>query len=247
MPRAEQVLPKYLQIANAVRDKILDGTLKAGDEVASERALALDWRVARPTAARALGELRRLGLVESQRGAGTFVRPRAVAHRADERYQRSQAQGAVYGPDEYARILSAEIVDAPSAVRTALQLGEEAKAIRRYRVTLEGEHPNEASVSWFDAGLANSAPRLLVTERILEGTTAYVEQVTGRPATMAEDRICARRASVEEAEALGLRRGSAVLVTEHLVLDGDGLPLEWAESFAPPDRWTPPRRYRLRP
>lgn len=248
MPRVAQVLPKYLQIANAIRDRILQGELAPGDELPSERELAVDWRVARPTAAKALAELRRLGLAESRWGAGTFVRVPQVAHRADERYQRTLATGRVYDQGEHAEILSSEVVDAPDAVRLALDLGPDEPAIRRHRVTIGTDgQPNESSVSWFDAQLANAAPRLLERERIREGTTAYVEQATGRTAYTARDRMSARRATVAEAQALGIPRGSPVLVTEHLVLDREGRPVEWVESCCPPGYWTPPREYHLRP
>jgi GntR family transcriptional regulator len=247
MPQAQQVLPKYLQIANSIRDDILDGKLGPGDEVASERELAVDWRVARPTAARALAELRRLGLVESLRGSGTFVAGPPVAHRAEERYRMFRTRGVDYPASQHAEILAAEIVPAPARVAEGLSLVEGALVIRRQRRTIEVDHPNEVSVSWFDAVLTDVAPRLLDRDRIREGTTAYVEQMTGRAATTAEERECARRATPEEAALLDIGRGSAVLATEHRVLDMAGDPLEWAESACPSGRWTPLRRFRLRP
>jgi GntR family transcriptional regulator len=153
----------------------------------------------------------------------------------------------VYPASQHAEILVAEVVTAPSRVSAALDLDADGPVIRRQRRTMEGDRPNEVSVSWFDAALAEAAPRLLERQRIREGTTAYVEQATGRVATTAEERECARRATPEEAGLLGVARGSAVLVTEHRALDGAGLPLEWAESTCPAGRWTPLRRYRLRP
>jgi len=74
MPELQRALPKYLQIANYIRDQILRGDLRPGDEVPSERQIAADWDVARPTAARSLEALRQQGFVESRQGAGTFVR-----------------------------------------------------------------------------------------------------------------------------------------------------------------------------
>ena len=247
MPRAQQVLPKYLQIANSIRDEIFDAKLRPGDEVSSERDLAVEWGVARPTAARALAELRRLGLVDSVRGSGTFVTGAGVAHRAHERFGSFRDRGVVYAPSEYARIISAEIVSGPPTVTQALGLPDSAEFIRRQRVTMEGDRANETSVSWFDGALADVAPRLVECERIREGTTAYVEQMTGRVAKTGEDRECARRATAEEAELLGIGRNSPVLVTEHRVVDTAGVPLEWAESACPPGRWTPVRQYRFRP
>jgi DNA-binding GntR family transcriptional regulator len=247
MPRAQQVLPKYLQIANSIRDEIFDGRLRPGDEVSSEREIAAAWGVARPTAARALAELRRLGLVDSVRGSGTFVTGAGVAHRAHERFGSFRDRGVAYSPSEYARIVSAEMVFGPPTATQALGLADGAELIRRRRVTMEGDRANETSVSWFDAALAEAAPRLLERERIREGTTAYVEQMTGRVAMTGEDRECARRATAEEAELLNIGRHSPVLVTEHRVVDAAGVPLEWAESVCPPGRWTPHRQYRFRP
>ncbi len=56
-----------------MRDQILRGDLQPGDEVPSERQIAADWDVARPTAARALEALRQQGFVESRQGSGTVV------------------------------------------------------------------------------------------------------------------------------------------------------------------------------
>ena len=89
VPEIQQVLPKYLQIAGHIRDQIVRGDLLPGAEVPSERELAASWRVARPTAARALETLRVQGLVSSVQGSGTYVRDPSAAPRARERYERA--------------------------------------------------------------------------------------------------------------------------------------------------------------
>jgi GntR family transcriptional regulator len=48
VPEIQEVRPKYLQIAGYIRDQIVRGDLRPGDEVQSERELAAAWRVARP-------------------------------------------------------------------------------------------------------------------------------------------------------------------------------------------------------
>ena len=68
MPQIEEAQPKYLQIAHYIRDQILRGDLRPGDEVPSERQLAADWKVSRPTAARSLEALSHQGLVEKRQG-----------------------------------------------------------------------------------------------------------------------------------------------------------------------------------
>src|SRR5262245_65514573 len=98
MPKIEEVLPKYLQIANHLRDRILGGELQAGDEVPSERQLSVDWGVSRPTATRALETLRVWGLVQSRQGSGTYVMDQGpLNRRARERAGKSRQAGRNYG------------------------------------------------------------------------------------------------------------------------------------------------------
>jgi GntR family transcriptional regulator len=82
------------------------------------------------------------------------------------------------------------------------------------------------------------APKVLVRERIREGTLAYVEASTGRRARTARDQVGARLASAEEARELRLDEPSAVLVVHHIVYDANERPLEVADAVYPPGRWT---------
>ncbi|TNY37304.1 GntR family transcriptional regulator [Thermomonospora catenispora] len=246
MPELEQALPKYLQIAGHIRDRILRGDLQPGDEVPSERQIAAEWNVSRPTATKALEALRLQGLVESRRGSGTYVRNRYDLHRrARERYQRASETGRIYPPNERAEIVAAELVPAPPHVAEALGLENGQQAVRRHRIIYRDDHPVEASTSWYPAAIAERAPRLLEHERILEGTLAYVESATGRRARHAYDRVAARLAGGEELAVFGLAAPAAVLVIRHVVLDVDERPLEFAEAVYPPDAWTYEQRYTI--
>ncbi len=88
--------PKYRQIADYLRDGILNGTFPAGQPLPSEEALAKQFGVTRPTVRQGLAELRASGLVEAIMGRGTFARsphsrpgltrPRGVRRTSDGRY-----------------------------------------------------------------------------------------------------------------------------------------------------------------
>ncbi|MFI1464939.1 TetR/AcrR family transcriptional regulator C-terminal domain-containing protein [Nocardia carnea] len=62
------------RIAAALRQKIANGQLGAGDRIPSTRQLVRDWGVAMATASRALAILRDEGLVTTRTGSGTVVR-----------------------------------------------------------------------------------------------------------------------------------------------------------------------------
>lgn len=245
MPQIQEVAPKYLQIANHLKSEIVRGDRRPGEELPSERQIAITWKVARPTAAKAVQVLRQQGLVESRQGAGTFVCDPQAAARAVERYERARKLGRIYVPGDYAKIKVAEIVPAPDYVATALNISPGSDVVRRHRVTISKVHgPVETSVSWLDAGLLNQASLLVQPERILRGTVGYVEDTTGRVASYARDQMAARLATDEERTDLGLAdECAAVLVYRHTVYDSRDTPIEFVEAVYPPDRWTFEQEY----
>lgn len=93
---AEKAQAKYRQIADHLRQGILDGTYPAGQPLPSEEALAKQFGVTRPTVRQGIAELRAAGLVEVMMGRGMFVRsahgrpsltrPRGVHREPDGRY-----------------------------------------------------------------------------------------------------------------------------------------------------------------
>lgn len=54
MPQIQEAPAKDLQIAGFLLDQIIRGDLHPGAEVPSERQIAQEWNVPRPTATRAL-------------------------------------------------------------------------------------------------------------------------------------------------------------------------------------------------
>lgn len=239
MPELQEVLPKYLQIAGHIRDQIVRGDLRPGDEVPSERELATTWGVARPTATKALEALRVQGLVESHQGSGTFVRRPRAAPRARERYDRARELGTMYSKAESVEFTAVGIAKAPLHVTDALRLPRHTEAIQRSRlINHETEGPIELSTSWFAGDLAETAPKLLVSERIRGGTAKYLASITSRQPSYARDQVSARLATAEERRQLNLPRPAAVLVYWLTLHDDHDQPMQFDEATYPPGRWT---------
>jgi DNA-binding GntR family transcriptional regulator len=246
MPEIQQVLPKYLQIAGYIRDQIVRGDLKPGDEVPSERDIAASWSVARPTAARALQNLRMQGMVESRQGSGTYVREAGAVPRARERYARARELGSMYGIAESVEFLATEIASAPSHVIDALGLVDGSEAIRRARLLrgVDGR-PIELSTSWFSPDLVDQAPGLFKPERLVGGTAKYLTQVTGSTAAYARDQVAARLATDEERQLLELDAPAAVLTYRLTVYTADDVPIQYDDATYPPDQWAFRQEYPL--
>lgn len=67
-------MPKYLEIENILTKRIQDGTYAPGAPFPKQSQLAEEFHTSRITIRKALDRLINVGLIYSQRGAGTFVR-----------------------------------------------------------------------------------------------------------------------------------------------------------------------------
>jgi DNA-binding FadR family transcriptional regulator len=67
-------LRRYQQVATAIERAIAEGKYPAGQRLASERDLAEEFGVSRPTVRRAVIALEMRGLLEARQGSGVYVR-----------------------------------------------------------------------------------------------------------------------------------------------------------------------------
>jgi GntR family transcriptional regulator len=84
-PDPKNPTPLYAQIVDQVRRMVALGALRSGDRFLTVRELAARVRVNRNTAARAIQELERAGIVRTRVGQGTFISDCVPAISAERR------------------------------------------------------------------------------------------------------------------------------------------------------------------
>ena len=115
-----RALPRTGFVADAIRtiqDMILDGRLRPGDRLPSERALSEALGVSRPTVREALRSLGAMNIVETRHGSGTFVTSLSVEE--------------LLRPLQFALALSDFALEHLFEVRLMLEPGAAALAARR--------------------------------------------------------------------------------------------------------------------
>lgn len=229
-------VPKYVRIANYIRDQIIRGEISPGENVMSIRQIMANWGVSLPTATKALGALRADGLVESRPGSGTVViQPPTVIRGGHERHLIIVQSTRISRSATRSEITSAQVVPAPEDVRAALNLPVDAVALCRQRLKLNGV-PRSLSITWARAELAELEPRLLESVDLPDEVVTYVAGATGRTPQFYRERVLARLASSEEARDLRLNQPAAVLVAYHTLYDMEGDVLTYEVSVYPPNR-----------
>jgi len=114
-------LPLYRQIIRQIQDAIAGARLKPGDKLPSHRDLATQLVIAPLTVKKAYDELEQEGLIETQRGRGTFVRQRLpprqdgdARERLRDNAQRLLSQAALSG------VPFAEVLDLLEEIREGM-------------------------------------------------------------------------------------------------------------------------------
>jgi GntR family transcriptional regulator len=77
-------IPIYIQVEEHIRQSVLRGELKPGDQLPTVRSLALDLRVNFNTIARAYRQLDESGIISTQQGRGTYILALPPPEVADE-------------------------------------------------------------------------------------------------------------------------------------------------------------------
>ncbi len=81
-------VPLYLQLIAQVKSAVATGTLRAGDQLPSVRAMAEELRVNRNTVAKAWADLEAEGVIANRQGLGCFVTEKVTPLRKAVRNER---------------------------------------------------------------------------------------------------------------------------------------------------------------
>ena len=236
-------VPLYERVRQSIAQTLTDGTLSPGDKLPSESRLAEEFGVNRLTVRRAIEELARAGAVESRQGSGTFVSARIIRLPLSQRLStdslvsRLTNQIAEQGLT-YEDILLRAVKLKGSDLNTTLELPLGPLWRVDNALVVNGATWMWSS-SWF--------PR-----ELLEDPAGNWDRVTGLygqlNAALGEPRpvwraISADAATLEDAEILGIRASSPVLVREGLTAGESGEPMLRVSRRARMDRVSYVLRY----
>jgi GntR family transcriptional regulator len=223
----ENGTPLYVQIANSIVERIRSGEFATGDRLPSERTLCEELSVSRMTVRQALQTLQRQGLIEQQRGKGSFVSGPKIEQPIDVLIGFSDNM-ARRGLKPGARLLTLELQYANRRVAQALglELGQPIYFI--HRVRLADNIPMALEHSYFPAHRCPSLEQYDLEQR---SVYAILAEEFGIHLKHARQSLEPTNARPHEAELLKVPVGVPLMLVERVSYDDQGAIVEYAKDL----------------
>jgi len=229
--------PPSRRIADQLRKEIVQGVLKPGDQLPSERELAVLHGAARNTAREAITILRNEGLVDAQHGRGVFVRERPTFLRLGAaRYSRALRRATGLSPFDaellqqhrrgHSDCTSVKRVRPPEDVAERLGVPSKARTVveRENWYYAEGA-PVQVCWTYIPVGIA--AGSVLARNADLGTGSIYARlEDQGYPLATVREEITARMPTPLEAQGLATSPGVPVIELLHTSYDPNGVAFE---------------------
>ena len=223
--------PAYAQLANILRRQIADGQFRPGDQLPSESQLCRKYGISPMTVRRSINLLSDQGVVNTEQGRGTFVKPVELSRASFDLTELESLFLEGNGGD--VKLLDVRMIAADKKVagRLGIQMGEPSIYIRR--LFSKGTQP----IFYHRAYLIYDPTRPIVEAEMdvtsLKGLFADVDHKMVKQGQLT---IEATLMTEEEAELLDTSLPSAAFYLEHLFCDFNDRPISWGWFIFPSDR-----------
>jgi len=224
-------IPLYHQLAEKLRDLILMHHFKAGQSIPSENELCEQYQISRGTVREALRILHREGLIERQKGLGTFVTSTKIVHESNKVMSFSQVMHAI-GKKPSAKLLQFRQFPAPDYIRAKLQLSPGQEIVFLQRLRYGDNEPLMLEHTYFRSDIGQK----LKDEDLSGPIYPILEEKYHFVFRRSEHTIEASLATKKDGKLLCIAAGKPVLIMNRLVFLDDDTPIEYAEDVYRADR-----------
>ncbi len=236
--------PLYLQIADELRDQILNEQLAPGARLPSEHSLMQTYDASRQTIRKAIAELKTEGLLDAEQGRGVFIRSRAPILRSANdlltRERWSDGGGALLGSDVAGAELRSEVkVDqVPASVEIAARLGlrEGASVLVRRERRFADDQTIELATTYLSGSFARGVRLKSLDDADIVGLYARLEE-SGHRLERFTEHVASRMPRPAEARALDLGPGTPVVLITRTAWTAEGRPVATTDEVMAADRY----------
>ncbi|OGK87707.1 MAG: hypothetical protein A2X51_08110 [Candidatus Rokubacteria bacterium GWC2_70_24] len=233
-------VPRYHQIAQTLRERILGGRLAPGTRLDNQRQLAREFSVTLMTLRQALDVLDRDGLIARRHGLGTFIASPSVDYDILQ-LQTFAGDLSAQGEDVVTRFLRSSFApaDRRAARELGCRMGQRVFVLERLR--LVGGRPMSFQASYVTAALGEELSKANLEVTPLRQALSFK---LGIEIATARETVSAVPLEGRAARALGCRPGIPSFRSDRMSLAADGTPIVYDRVFIPGDRFRITRQLR---
>ena len=225
-------VPAYFQLANILKQQIVDGLYQPGSRLPSESELCKSYQVSPMTVRRSINTLLDQGVVKTIKGSGTYVR---IQDLGEVKFSLEEFH-SVFKDRERTKIkiLEALVTEADGFTAEKLSINYGEKTILMKRVLIRDGDP----IIYHREQLIYDPTRPIV-EAELEITSLQGLFVGGGETNLKRGELTIEAAVLtkEEADVLNTIELLPAFRLEHLFLDFEGNPFSWGRFICRGDRF----------
>jgi len=220
-------MTKYEEIANAIRERIKQGTYPVDSLIPDQVSLAKEFNVSRMTVKRAMDILELEGLILRKRGAGTFVKKTALSHGYTASIIEYEGLTKQLSDKEVkSKIISFKLDFPDEEIQKTLMLDKHDPIYKIIRLRIVDGKPYILEHTIMNANLIPGVNE----EVLLNSVYKYIQKDLNLKFGGAHRIIGADKASEYDIEHLNCREEDPVLEIEQIVYLEDGTPFEYSKS-----------------
>ena len=236
-----KTVPLYRKIKDDLSQKIQTGAYKINQVIPKETELCKKYRASIITIRRAVSELVAEGMLEKIQGHGTFVRQAVIRKELGSIISFSEDMKN-RGLKAGTKVLSKEVITAPSKLKKALNLKGAEQVIRIKRVRFANQVPVMYEVICLPYGLCHQVLGQDLGKKSLHG---YLMGKLGFVFARAAQSIQAIIVDREKADLLEMNRGKPALLVAQTIYTDKNRIIEYNEAVYRSDKYAFAAQYHL--
>lgn len=226
-------IPYYVQVKEALRERIERGEWGPGDRLPGELELCRMFEVSRTVIRQALKEMTYEGLVVRQKGKGTFVAEPKIVESLVQKLTGFYQDMVDRGHNPVTQVLKQRVVAASPKVAAHLEVAPGTSVIEIDRLRFIQDEPIVLVTTYLPLALC---PELVKADLSNQSLYTFLEKEYGLVIARGHRTIEAVPANEYEARLLRIEKGVPLIMLDSVSYLSDGTPIEYYHALHRGDR-----------
>ena len=212
-------VPLYHQVRDQILSDIETGVIKKGEKLPSELVLAQEYGVSRITIRKALESLEADEILVRKQGKGTFITTPKTQFKADDQIGFTESW-KLLGKTPRTQVIKMELTVPKKSIRDFLESKEDEPVISSKRLRFVDNQPISIETNYYSRKL-----NYIISEDLNGSLFHILINQHGLNIQYASRVLTLCRATGEEAELLGVKKNSPLILFKDKLVDDKGSPL----------------------